>query len=79
MNVGCGSLSRAIGKSSEARISRSVISTAMNETALNMKHQPTPTTAIRTPPSAGPTARAALKRLELSAIAFGSSSRPTSW
>ena len=43
------------------------------------KHQPTPTAAITTPASAGPRIRAVLNRLELSAIAFGSSSRPTSW
>jgi hypothetical protein len=34
---------------------------------------------MTTPPSAGPAMRAMLNRLELSAIAFGSSSRPTIW
>ena len=43
------------------------------------KHQPAPTAAIRTPANAGPKIRAMLKRLELSATAFGSSSRPTIW
>ena len=43
------------------------------------KHQPTPAAATTTPPTAGPTTRAALNRLELSATAFGSSSRPTIW
>ena len=46
---------------------------------MNAKQAPTPTAATITPPAAGPTTRAALKRLELSAIALGSSSRPTIW
>ena len=45
---------------------------------MKAKHQPTPNAAISTPPSAGPITRPALKSDELSAIAFGSSSRPTS-
>ena len=53
-------------------------STARNEPALIAKHQPEPTTAISTPPTAGPTTRPALKSDEFSAIAFGSSLRPTS-
>ena len=51
--------------------------TARKLTALAAKHHPTPTAAMTTPPSAGPAMRAMLNRLELSAIAFGSSSRPT--
>ena len=43
------------------------------------KHQPTPTAAITTPPSAGPAIRAMLKSVEFSATAFGSSVRPTIW
>jgi len=43
------------------------------------KHQPEPNAAIRMPASAGPKIRAVLKRLELRAIAFGNSSRPTIW
>ena len=43
------------------------------------KHQPVPTTAITTPAIAGPKMRARLKRLELSATAFGNSSLPTIW
>jgi len=44
---------------------------------LNAKQKPTPAAAMITPPRAGPKMREALKRLELSAIAFGSSLRPT--
>ncbi len=43
------------------------------------KHDATPTAPITTPASAGPAIRARLTRLELSATAFGSSSRPTIW
>ncbi len=42
------------------------------------KHQPDPTAAITMPASAGPRMRAVLKSEEFRAIAFGSSSRPTS-
>ena len=65
--------------SSDCRISSSPASTARNVAALIAKHQPMPTAAISTPPIAGPTIRPALNRDELSATAFGSSSRPTSW
>ena len=40
---------------------------------------PTPTTAMSSPASAGPTMREALNRLEFKAIALDSSRRPTSW
>ena len=40
---------------------------------------PTPVVAMRTPAIAGPKTREALNRLELSAIALGSSERPTIW
>ncbi len=43
------------------------------------KQIPTPVVAISTPAIAGPKIREALKRLELSAIALGSSERPTIW
>jgi len=42
-----------------------------------MKQSAVPTTAIRTPPTAGPTMRAALKTAELRAIALATSSLPT--
>ena len=54
-------------------------STATKLTALSKKHAPTPAVAITTPPSAGPITRVPLKSPELSATAFGSSSRPTIW
>jgi hypothetical protein len=53
------------------------ISTARKLTALTMKQTPTPAKPRMMPASDGPKMRDALKRLELSAIAFGSASRPT--
>ena len=70
---------RSSGNISDGRISNRLASTARKLTAFDAKHQPTPTAAITMPPSAGPAMRAMLKRLELSATAFGSSSRPTIW
>ena len=67
------------GNSSPTRITSRLASTARKLIELIAKHQPDPTAAISTPASAGPKIRAVLKRLELSAIAFGSSSRPTIW
>ena len=53
-------------------------STARKLTAFATKQKPSPIAAITMPPSAGPNTRDALKRLELSAIAFGSSAgRPS--
>ena len=63
------------GVSSSTRISLSAISTARKLTAFTTKQNPTPATAIVIPASAGPITREALKRPELSATAFGSSSR----
>ena len=60
-------------------ISSSAARTATKLTALSRKQAPTPTEAISTPAIPGPTMRDALKTLVLSAIAFGSSARPTSW
>jgi hypothetical protein len=60
-------------------ISSSARRTATKLTALSAKQAPTPTDAIRTPAIPGPTMREALKMLVLSAIAFGSSRRPTIW
>ena len=74
-----GRLRSASGKSSPVRIRTSPASTARKLNALIAKHQPAPTAAIRMPASAGPKMRAVLNMLELSATAFGSSSRPTSW
>jgi hypothetical protein len=65
------------GKSSDTRIASRPPSTATKLSVLTAKHQPDPNAAIRMPASAGPKMRAVLNRLELSAIAFGSSSRPT--
>ena len=65
-------------KSSPGRIASRPARTARKLALLTAKHQPEPTAAITTPASAGPRIRATLKRLELRAIAFGSSSRPTS-
>ena len=67
------------GEQIARRIASSAASTARNETALIAKHAPTPTAAMIAPAIAGPTTREALKRLALSATAFGSSSRPTIW
>ena len=66
-------------KNSAGRITASATMTAMKLIALSAKHVPTPTDAISTPAIAGPMTRVALLRLELSAIALGSSDRPTSW
>ena len=74
-----GRARRASGNISDGRIISRLASTARNETAFAAKHQPTPTAAITTPPSAGPTMRPRLNSVELSATAFGSSSRPTIW
>ena len=60
-------------------MARRPASTARKLTVLIAKHQPAPTAAISTPARAGPKIRAVLNRLELSATAFGSSSRPTIW
>ncbi len=54
-------------------------STATKLTALTAKQAPTPTEAISRPAIPGPTMREALKTLVFSAIAFGSSARPTIW
>ena len=70
-----GALGR--GRSSLARIASRPASTARKLTALNAKQKPAPASATTTPPSAGPTIRAPLNRLELSATAFGSSRGPT--
>ncbi len=51
--------------------------TAAKLTALITKHQPSPTVAIMMPATAGPTARAALIRVELRLTAFRRSSGPT--
>src|SRR3954463_13426673 len=72
-----GASRRSSGKSSRARINASAASTARKLTALTAKQAPTPAAAITTPPIAGPTTREALKRLAVSATAFGSSSLPT--
>ena len=52
-------------------------STATKLIALTRKQTPTPAKPRRIPATDGPRIRDALKRLELSAIAFGSVSRPT--
>ena len=59
-------------------MSTSPASTARKLALLIAKHHPAPAAASTTPASAGPKMRAVLNMLELSAIAFGSSSRPTS-
>ena len=51
--------------------------TAAKLAAFSRKHQPSPTVAIMTPATAGPTARAALTSVELRLTAFRSSSGPT--
>ena len=56
---------------------RSEVTTATKLTALSMKHQPSPTVAIRMPATAGPTARAALTRVELRLTALRRSFEPT--
>ena len=67
------------GYSSSSRIRRRATSTDRKLTALTTKHRPVPTAAIRSPASAGPITREALKRPELSATAFCSSDWPTIW
>ena len=67
------------GYSSDLRIASNPASTATKLTVLIANAQPAPHAAMMSPASAGPKMRAVLNRLELSAIAFGSSSRPTIW
>ena len=69
-----GASRRAVTRS---RIVRSPAITATKLTPFRMKHQPSPTVATRTPATAGPRIRAMLKIDELSAMAFGRSSRLT--
>jgi len=59
------------------RIRSRLIRRKRNEIALTVKHHPAPTTAISTPPTAGPTTSPALLTLALRATAFGRSFRPT--
>ena len=68
---------RRTGNSFFSSISSRLASTARKLTAFATKQKPSPIAAITRPPSAGPITREALKRLELSAIAFGSSAGPT--
>src|SRR4029453_13484122 len=75
---GCSS-GRSTGTSSWVRVSARLVSTARKLTVLSAKQTATPKAATITPAAAGPTTREALKRLALSAPAFGSSSRPTIW
>jgi hypothetical protein len=51
--------------------------TARNDRPLKKKHQPSPTVASSSPPSAGPMMRAPLNIIELRAMALVRSSRPT--
>ena len=60
------------GKNSLVRIASRPSSTARKLIALTMKQTPTPAKPRMMPASDGPKMRDALKRLELSAIAFGS-------
>ncbi len=69
--------SRWVVKSSSARISSRLAMTARKLAALIAKQRVTPTVAISTPATAGPAARARLKREALSETALGSSGRPT--
>jgi len=59
------------------RIIRRLPMTARKLAALMAKQRVTPTVAISTPATAGPVARARLKREALSETALGSSFRPT--
>ncbi len=77
-NVGRSS-PRSSANSSAGRMSRRLPSTARKLTAFSRKQAPGPAAAMTAPPSAGPTMRAPLKRLELRATALGSSLRPTIW
>ena len=52
---------------------------ALNTALFNASRITGPAAAMTTPASAGPKMRAVLNRLEFSATAFGSSSRPTIW
>ncbi len=66
-----------LGRSAAVFMMISEVTTATKLAALTRKHTPTPTVAMRTPPMAGPTARAAFTVTEFSVIALRSSSRPT--
>src|SRR5438067_2286843 len=67
-----GRSNSSTGTKSRARIASSPTSTARKLTALTTKHTPTPAKPRMIPASEGPKMRDALKRLELSATAFGS-------
>ena len=71
------SSSRLVTYSSRVRISSRLAMTARKLAALMAKQRVTPTVAISTPATAGPAARARLKREALSETALGSSFRPT--
>ncbi len=71
------SSSRLVVKSSPGRISSRLPMTARKLAALIAKQRVTPTVAISTPATAGPVARARLKRDALRETALGSSLRPT--
>ena len=70
------SRSRAADAAGSA-ISNRLVSTAPNDTAFSAKHTPSPTIAISAPASDGPITRARLNIIELSAMAWRKSSRPT--
>jgi hypothetical protein len=53
------------------------VTTAAKLAAFSRKQTPMPTVAMRTPPMAGPTARAAFTVTEFSVMALRSSSLPT--
>ena len=72
----CGRSNSSSGKNSETRIASNPIRTARKLTELTRKQMPAPATRM-TPATAGPKMRDALNSVELSAIAFGRSSRPT--
>jgi len=61
---------RGTGSSSAGRMAPSAARTARKLTALTMKAGPTPTAAMRRPPTPGPTSRAAWNDAELSPTAL---------
>jgi hypothetical protein len=66
-----------LGRSADRSMISREVTTAAKLAALSRKQTPMPTVAMRTPPMAGPTARAAFTVTEFSVMALRSSSLPT--
>ena len=66
-----------LGRSAERSIISSEVTTAAKLAAFSRKQTPMPAVAMRIPPMAGPTARAAFAVTEFSVMALRSSSLPT--